>query len=485
MPIADFPGRFGWGYDGVNLFAPTRLYGTPDDFRGFVDHAHAAGLAVILDVVYNHLGPDGCYLRAFSEDYFTDRYENDWGDPMNFDGDNAEAVREYFIANTRYWIEEFHLDGLRLDATQQVYDASPEHIIAAVTLRARQSSAKRGIYILCENEPQDVKLVHPRQDGGYGADALLNDDFHHSAAVALTGRNEAYYTDYAGTPQEFISAVKWGYLYQGQHYTWQKQARGTPAFGLGATAFVHFLENHDQVANSASGDRMHKLSSPGRYRAMTALLLLGPQTPLLFQGQEFAASTPFLYFADHAGKLAAAVREGRTEFLMQFPSIARPEIRALLADPSALGTFESCKLDFAERETHGAAYRLHRDLLHLRRDDAVFSGADRRAVDGAVLGAEAFVLRFFSAEKEDRLLIVNLGADLTLGIAPEPLLAPHAGCGWRTIWSSDALRYGGEGLRRIETDDIWRIPAQAAVVLVSRDRPAVHAAASRPGEMRS
>jgi maltooligosyltrehalose trehalohydrolase len=465
MPIADFPGRFGWGYDGVNLFAPCRLYGTPDDFREFVDHAHAEGIAVILDVVYNHFGPDGCYLRAFSEDYFTDRYDNDWGDPINFDGENAGPVREYFVANTRYWIEEFHLDGLRLDATQQVYDATPEHIIAAVTRQVRLSSGDRESFVLCENEPQEVKLVQPRQQGGYGADALLNDDFHHSAVVSLTGKNEAYYTDYAGTPQEFISAIKWGYLYQGQHYKWQKQARGTPAFGLDATAFVHFLENHDQVANSAYGDRMHKLSSPGRYRAMTALLLLAPQTPLLFQGQEFAASTPFLYFADHAGELASAVRNGRAEFLMQFPSIALPAVQAVLDDPSALRTFERCKLDLSEREKHAAAYGLHRDLLQLRRSDPVFSAAGRRTVDGAVLGAEALVLRFFSEEGGDRLLIVNLGGELELDIAPEPLLAPCSGSRWRTAWSSDAPRYGGYGVAPIESDSAWRIPAQTALVL--------------------
>ncbi len=409
-------------------------------------------------------GPDGCYLRAFSKDYFTDRYKNDWGDPINFDGENATEVRQYFVANTRYWIEEFHLDGLRLDATQQLYDASPEHIVAAVTRQVRQSSGARESFVLCENEPQEVRLVQATETGGYGADALLNDDFHHAAVVALTGNNEAYYTDDAGKPQEFISAIKWGYLYQGQHYKWQKQGRGTPTFGLGAKAFVHFLENHDQVANSASGKRMHSLSSPGRYRAMTALLLLGPQTPLLFQGQEFGASSPFLYFADHAGELATAVRKGRAEFLLQFPSIAKPEIQAALADPGALRTFESCKLDFAERSQHSATYRFHRDILQLRRNDAVLSARDRM-IEGAVLGPEAFVLRFFSAEAGDRLLIVNLGPALVLDIAPEPLLAPCGGSAWRTVWSSDAAHYGGEGAIPLEWHPAWRLPAEAVVML--------------------
>ncbi len=214
MPVAEFPGNFGWGYDGVNLFAPTRLYGRPDDFRRFVDQAHCLGMGVILDVVYNHLGPDGNYLSKFSDDYFTDRYETDWGKAINFDGHSAGPVRDFYISNACYWIEEFHLDGLRLDATQTIYDQSPEHIIAVITRRVRQAAGNRCVILVAENEPQDVKLVRPEDRGGYGMDALWNDDFHHSAMVALTGHNQAYYSDYLGSPQEFISAAKWGYLFR-------------------------------------------------------------------------------------------------------------------------------------------------------------------------------------------------------------------------------------------------------------------------------
>ena len=216
MPVADFTGSFGWGYDGVNLYAPTRLYGIPDDFRRFVDRAHSTGLAVILDVVYNHFGSDGAYFTEFSDDYFTDRYENEWGRPINFDGKNSAPVREFIIANAGYWIDEFHIDGLRLDATQQIFDATSPHVLAEITRRAREAAHERSIIIVAENEPQHVKLIRPVEQGGYGMDALWNDDFHHTAVVAMTGRNEAYYTDYRGTPQEFVSAVKWGYLYQGQ-----------------------------------------------------------------------------------------------------------------------------------------------------------------------------------------------------------------------------------------------------------------------------
>lgn len=466
MPVAEFPGRFGWGYDGVDLFAPTRLYGNPDDFRRFVDHAHATGLAVILDVVYNHLGPDGCYLTKFSDDYFSDRYENDWGDPINFDGENSTPVRELFIANAGYWIDEFHIDGLRLDATQQIFDASAVNVMAEITRRVREAARGRATLVIAENEPQEVKLVRPLGQGGYGMDALWNDDFHHSATVALTGRSEAYYTDYLGSPQEFVSAVKWGYLYQGQRYSWQRQRRGTPGFGLPPAAFVNYFQNHDQVANSAFGLRMHQLTSPGRYRAMTGLMLLAPGTPMLFQGQEFAASTPFLYFADHKPELAAAVRKGRAEFMRQFPSVATPEMQHRLADPGDPETFERSKLDPAERERHAGMYALHCDLLKLRRDDPVFSSQRPDAVDGAVLGAEAFVLRYFGENGQDRLLVVNLGRDLHLEPAPEPLLAPPEGKRWVTLWSSEHPRYGGAGTPPLETDEGWRIPGHCAVALI-------------------
>src|SRR5947199_104259 len=317
MPVADFPGNFGWGYDGVDLFAPTRLYGRPDDFRAFVDRAHALGLAVILDVVYNHLGPDGNYLKCFSESYFTDRYKNEWGEAVNFDGPDSGPVREFVLANVRYWIEEFHLDGLRLDATQQMFDASPEHILAAITREVRNAG-------------------------------------------------------------------------------------------------------------------------PGRWRAMTAHLLLMPGIPMLFQGQEFAASNPFLYFADHRPGLDRAVRRGRREFLGQFPSMAAPEIGERLADPSDAESFRRSTLDPAERQTHAGAAAMHRDLLALRRDDPAL-GLHTRRIDGAVLGARAWLLRFFSDEG-DRLLIVNLGPDLTMRPAPEPLLAPIEGHDWDILWSGEITR---------------------------------------------
>ncbi|MBP2226829.1 maltooligosyltrehalose trehalohydrolase [Azospirillum agricola] len=489
MPVADFPGRFGWGYDGVNLFAPTRLYGDPDAMRRFVDTAHGLGLAVILDVVYNHLGPDGNYLTCFADAYFSDRYENEWGEAINFDGPDSGPVREFFLANAAFWIDEYHLDGLRLDATQQIFDSGTPHILTGIARAVREAAGGRATILVAENEPQHATMVRPAERGGHGLDALWNDDFHHSAMVALTGRSEAYYSDYRGTPQEIVSAVKHGFLYQGQWYSWQRQRRGMPAFGLPRPVFVTFLQNHDQIANSGRGLRLHALTAPGRLRAMTALLLLGPGTPMLFQGQEFAASAPFLYFADHKAELAVLVAKGRAEFLSQFPSLADPAMRAELAAPHAGDSFRRCTLDHGERDAHAEVWALHRDLLRLRREDAVFATQGEGGVDGAVLGEEAFVLRFFGNEGDDRLLLVNLGRDLTLRVLPEPLLAPPLGRRWSPLWSSEDPRYGGCGVAPLEDaagpgaglpgagpgigsgEGGWRLPGHAALVLAPAAAP--------------
>jgi maltooligosyltrehalose trehalohydrolase len=463
MPVAEFPGRFGWGYDGVDWFAPTRLYGDPDDLRAFVDRAHAVGMGVILDVVYNHFGPDGNYLTKFSADYLTDRYGNEWGSAINYDGPNSEPVREFVLANVRYWIDEFHVDGYRLDATQQIFDESEEHIITALSRTARAAAPGRQVLLMAENEAQHAWLMRAPAAKGAGLDAMWNDDFHHSAVVAVTGRSEAYYRDYRGTPQEFLDCAKWGFLFQGQHYSWQKNPRGLPSLDCAPAQFVCFVENHDQVANSARGWRLHQQTSPGRYRAITGLTLLLPGTPLLFQGQEFASSKPFLFFADHDADLGRAVRKGRAEFLSQFARYAQPVVRDMLADPSDPATYEICKLDFAERALHHGIYDLHRDLLRLRRDTPAFRGQQRRGVDGAVIGPEALLLRFFHDEG-DRLVLMNLGAECRIRSCSDPLIAPPAEQAWQVIWSSDDPKYGGDGTPPFDPADL-RIPPHALLVL--------------------
>ncbi len=466
MPVADFPGEFGWGYDGVDFFAPSHLYGTPEDLRAFIDRAHSLGLALILDVVYNHFGPDGNYLGVFSDDYLVREKENEWGNAINFDGPNSGPVREFFITNGRYWIEEFHFDGFRFDATHAIRDQSSEYIIGAVGRAARKAAGSRSIILIAENDLQEAKMARPRYVGGDDLDGMWNDDFHHSAVVALTGRSQAYYGDYRGAPQEFISAAKQGFLYQGQALSWQKALRGTPTFGISPEVFVSFIENHDQIANTGPGERLRFQTSPGRYRAMTALLLLGPWTPLLFQGEEFGASSPFLFFADIGdSSVRDAIRRGRAEWLAPFLSVTEEEARRRLPAPDYPDVFARCKLDFSEREKNRELYELHVDLLKLRREDSRFQQQIRGGIDGAVLGPASFVLRYFSKENDDRLLVVNFGKSQVLEPAPEPLLAPPSGCRWETLWTSDSPRYGGTGSAAVATQEQWVLPAECAVAL--------------------
>ena len=483
MPLAEFPGAFGWGYDGVDWFAPFHHYGSCDELRDFVNRAHAAGLAVILDVVYNHLGPDGNYTREFADQYFNERHVTDWGGAINYDAEGCEAVREFVLSNVRHWIEEYHLDGLRIDATHAIYDDSPRHILHDIGVAARDAGGKRSVMVFAETEPQDARIVRSPQEGGYGLDGIWCDDFHHLALVAATGKREAYYTDYGGTPQEFVSAIKHGPLYQGQYYTWQRKPRGGAAWDVPHRRMLFCLENHDQIANSRDGRRLHQLTSPGRYRALTALLLLGPQVPLLFQGEEFGSSAPFLYFADHEPELARLVKKGRAKFLAQFASIAEDNDPESLADPADPDTVRRSQLDWSERERNARHLALHRDLIALARRDPVLSAATRR-MDGAVLGPAAFALRFFADDGNDRLLVVNLGVDLPLPIVPEPLIAPpDVERGWTRLWYSDDPRYGGRGAPPLQAVDEpvgkdkkgdgggpwapWRIPAESAHLLAA------------------
>src|SRR6267378_935724 len=466
VPVAEFPGRFGWGYDGVDLFAPSHLYGTPDDLRAFIDRSHSLGLGVILDVVYNHFGPDGNYLGVFSDDYLVRGKGHEWGDVINFDGPSSGPVREFFITNGRYWIEEFHFDGFRFDATHAIRDESEEYIIGAVGRAAREAADSRSIILIAENDLQEARMTRPLNRGGDALDGMWNDDFHHSAVVALTGENVGYFNDYSGKPQEFISAAKYGFLYQGQALSWRKVLRGTPTFGVPAEAFVCFMENHDQIANTGPGDRPRFQTSAGRYRAITALLLLGPWTPLLLQGQEFGASSPFLFFADVGdATVRDAISKGRAELLAPFLSLSEEETLKRLPAPDDPEAFSRCKLDFSEREKNRALYNLHIDLLKLRRDDSRFRLQESDGIDGAVLCPKSFVLRYFSEANDDRLLLVNFGERQVLHPASEPLLAPPADCRWETLWTSDSQRYGGEATVATAGPYRWILPAESTVAL--------------------
>ncbi len=466
MPLAEFAGNVGWGYDGVALFAPHHCYGTPDDLRSMIDAAHQHGLGVILDVVYNHLGPDGNYLAKYSDRYFSEQ-DTDWGNAINFDGEQSLPVRDFFLANASHWITEYHFDGLRLDATQSIHDngAHGIHILAQIGNSVRASAGARQTIVLAENEPQDCCLVCPLEQNGYGLDAVWNDDFHHSAVVALTGRREAYFCGHLGRPQEFISAAKYGYLYQGQYYAWQNQPRGTAAFGIDPKAFITFLENHDQVANFGRSLRLRSLSSPARYRAMTALWLLGPGTPMFFQGQEYGAEAPFHYFAGHSGELAGAVSKGRQRFMLQFSNQDTPEMKGCFRDPEDPATYRQSRLDPSEQDMHPEIVRLHRDLLAIRRTDSVFKARNKIAIDGAVLSEQCFVLRYLTPDRADRLLIVNLGRGVDLPQLPEPLVARPTGHEWQVGWSSEWPVYGGCGSSVPGRFGAWHIPGECAMFL--------------------
>ena len=467
MPLGEFAGNVGWGYDGVDLFAPFHHYGKPDDLRKMIEATHQNGLGIILDVVYNHIGPSGNYLSEYSNYYFSKK-NTEWGNAINFDGENSLPVREFFLANVAHWIADYHFDGLRLDATQSIYDNGSHgtHILAEIGKRVRASSSKRDTIVVAENEPQNCRLICPVEQNGYGFDAVWNDDFHHSAIVALTGRREGYFSDHLGRPQEFISAAKYGFLYQGQYYAWQNLPRGTSSLGIAAKSFVTFLENHDQIANICRSERIRLSSSPARYRAMTALWLLSPGTPMFFQGQEYGAETPFHFFADHSGELARAVSHGRAGFMLQFASQDTPEMKQCFADPIDRQTFLQSRLDPSEQNLHPEIINLHRDLLALRRNDPVLNGHLYGSVDGAVLGEACFVLRYITPTREDRLVVVNLGAGLDLPHLPEPLVAPPSGCDWRIQWSSEWPVYGGCGSSAPGRFGAWHVQGECTLLLV-------------------
>ncbi len=467
MPLATWPGRFNWGYDGVNLFAPCPAYGRPDDLRRLIDRAHAVGLGVIIDVVYNHLGPDGNFLKQFARRYFTDKYPPEWGEPINFE-DDAAGVRRFFVENAVHWVTEYHADGLRLDATQNLFDPSPRHIVGELTDAVRAAAGARKVLVIGESEPQDIRLIRRKEDGGDGADGLWADDFHHAARVAVTGGSEAYLRDYTGSAEELIACALYNSLYQGQWYQWQKKPRGSPLLHSPAEQIVFFLQNHDQIANTLRGHRLHVLAGPRRTRALTTLFLLLPQTPLLFMGQEFFASSPFLFFVDHHPELMKAVRAGRERYLSQFPTARHAIEREGYHPPIGDDAFALSKLDWSERSRNAATWDFHRALLALRREDAVFARQDKRRIHGCALSEAALALRFLGDGQEgDRLLVLNLGRRRTLESCPIPLIAPPEGRSWRPVLSSEDTKFGGCGGDFPTWDGPLAIPAESAMVLTS------------------
>ncbi len=368
MPVADFAGDRNWGYDGVDLFAPARCYGRPDDLRRLVDEAHALGLGVFLDVVYNHFGPDGNYLESFGREFFSSRHRTPWGAAVNLDGANSEAVRDFFFANALHWIREYHMDGLRLDATHALIDEGPRHFLAELAERVRTATAGRAL-LIAEDHRNLAAMVRPESAGGWGIDAVWADDFHHQVRRHLAGDCEGYYRDFAGTTADVAKTMRDGWFYCGQRSESMDAPRGSDPAGLPASSFVICLQNHDQIGNRAFGERLHHQIDPAAYRAATALLLLAPQTPLLFMGQEWGASSPFLYFTDHHRELGAQVTAGRRREFRQFAAFRDAALRDRIPDPQSVATFEASRLRWGERDTaeHAALLRLYRALLQLRK----------------------------------------------------------------------------------------------------------------------
>lgn len=377
MPVADFPGSRNWGYDGVALFAPARCYGTPDDLRRLVDTAHGLGLGVVLDVVYNHLGPDGAYLSAFSPYYFTEPHHTPWGAGLNFDGDHSGMVREFFIENAHHWVHEYHIDGLRLDATHAIADDSPRHFLAELTTRLRESATGRRVLVVVEDYRNLNWMLKPERERGWGVDAVWADAFHHQCRRLLAGDSEAYYRDYSGRTEDLATTIRRGWFYTGQFSTHLGERRGTDPTGIQANRFVICLQNHDRIGNRAIGERLHHRIDLAAYRAASVLLLMAPETPLLFMGQEWAASTPFLYFTDHHPELGRLVTEGRREEFRHFAAFSDPIAREQIPDPQARSTFLSSRLTWDERlgEPHASTLRLYQALLGLRRGEPAFHGA--------------------------------------------------------------------------------------------------------------
>jgi maltooligosyltrehalose trehalohydrolase len=413
LPLAEFPGERNWGYDGVDLFAVSRAYGGPVAFKRLVDAAHTLGLGVIVDVVYNHLGPDGNYLRDFATDYFTDRYHTPWGDAINYDGHNSAWVRRLMLDNARYWLREYHADGLRLDATHAIYDASPRHILAEITEAARaEAGPGRAIVLIAETGENDVRYLESVQDGGFGFDVVYADDFHHALRRYLVGDHEGYYADYDGTLDEVARCIEQGWLYEGQptRSSNGQRRRGTPARGRPAWQFLYVLQNHDQVGNRASGERLHHQVGSERFAAASALLLFLPFTPMLFMGQEFEASSPFQFFTDHNAKLGRLVTEGRRREFSAFSAFADPATRERIPDPQAQSTFLNSKLRLSEADAPPGSelWAWYASLLELRRTDPVLVDQSRERMTARALAQDVIAVRRWSGT-EQRLLLVNFG----------------------------------------------------------------------------
>jgi maltooligosyltrehalose trehalohydrolase len=453
MPVAEFPGGRNWGYDGVSLYAVQSTYGGPNGLKRLVDAAHRAGLAVLLDVVYNHLGPEGNYLGEFGP-YFSDRHRTQWGEGFNLDGPDSDEVRRYLVDNAVHWVTEYHLDGLRLDAADRIVDLSPMHLAEEIgeAVHAQGEALGRRALVIAEIDANDPRWVRDRAVGGYGLDAHWSDDFHHAVHVALTGERTGYYADFTD-PGALAKVLGEQYLNDGRYSPHRRRSHGRPAVDVPADRFVVCVQNHDQTGNRARGERLAALVSPEALRLAAAILLLSPYVPLLFMGEEHGETNPFLYFVSHGDPaLIEAVREGRRREFEAFAWAGD------VPDPQAEATFEASRPRWERAELPaGARLRaLYRDLLRLRRSEAALRpGAARvRVRSGEPKGWVA--VRY---ERDGEVL------EGTFNLASEERVVPlDETRGWSLLLSSDAPGYGGSGEAAMEQQGL-RLPGLTAVLL--------------------
>jgi 1,4-alpha-glucan branching enzyme/maltooligosyltrehalose trehalohydrolase len=443
MPISDFPGRYNWGYDGVLPYAPDSSYGHPHDLMALIDAAHERGICVFLDVVYNHFGPDGNYMASYAP-LFTEHHKTAWGQGVNFDGDGSREIREFIIQNALYWIREFRFDGLRLDAVHAIKDDSAEHLLEELARRVREAAPGRHVHLVVENEENDSGLL-ARDEAGRPRffTAQWNDDVHHVLHIAATGETFGYYGDYAGDPAILGRALSEGFAFQGEVMPYRGETRGKPSAHLPPTAFIAFIQNHDQIGNRAHGDRMVTYAAPQKLKAIAALYLLLPQIPMLFMGEEWGAREPFPYFCDFNEELNQAVRDGRRKELSRLPGFDVDD----LLDPTAPSTFASAKLDWQKLGEDDASewLELYRGLLTLRRERIVPLLRGSGGAAGTVRDAgEAIAIDWTLTDGATLSLLANLrdeaGPDVSLRPGEEPLFALGAAPGkpmpaWSVFWS--------------------------------------------------
>lgn len=414
MPLSDFPGARNWGYDGVYPFAPDASYGTPDQLKELVQETHRRGMMIFLDVVYNHFGPEGNYLHSYAPQFFTDRHQTPWGDGINFDGDLSATVRQYFIHNALYWLEEYHFDGLRLDAVHAIQDDSPKDILTELAERVRVAVGReRHVHLVLENDDNTARyLPAAGADAPRLYDAQWNDDSHHAFHVLLTGESQGYYADYADAPARHLArCLTEGFAYQGDASVFRDGShRGEPSADRAATAFVNFIQNHDQVGNRAFGERIHQLADAQAVRAATALLLLAPAPPLLFMGQDSGSTRPFPFFCDFGEELAAAVTEGRRREFARFPAFSDAKVRETIPDPNDPDTFQSAILDHS---VDAEWWDFHQRLLAIRAQTIVPRLADLgdAHAEADVFGAAGIKAAWTLADGSRLHLCANLGGE--------------------------------------------------------------------------